>query len=619
MRNFGLWVSNGPPQDIDTMIGLVKDGAYTVLHEGAGAEQARTIHARHPGAQILVRHHRPDWPTTDPVAWAQEVAGRMTRDYTGITLRVVGANEPNLEPAANFAVDNYRTLGRWYRAFAAEVKRLNPALLVHFPAWAAGHSEDQNDLGFIAFLLPEVVEAIRICEAVNCHCYWDPNEGPLREMGGLGGGLRYRHVARLLRANDILYQGGDYPIWIDEAGPWAQPWRVEQTAAHSDAVRGDRLLGCTYFLWADPTNNGGNIFNQWTGRKPDDKRNWLIGEWDRLAALPVPPLTQGAPVVTVPAKPVTTPVSINLPASSFGIVDVVDSLPQHLTLRYATRLLSDITRLVIHHSAAPGDRSPEAIARYHIEADPARKKEAWAGIGYHYYIIANGTTYQTQRLTTVSAHALGKNASAAGICFAGDFTQTTPTPAQIAAGRTLLKQLLADLNLKIGAIAPHKEVNPGHTECPGSDWWKALLPEGVVVPAAEPPVGASAPAARPSNDAIREAAWNHLYPQGVPFNPASAFFKAARARQLGAPVTGEFDLPSVLVPDSHGEFRAHGYLGGILVVRAGDWDNMTLVDWLGTDVEGLVRDIFAAPEAGESAPAAPKPPKRRPRVTRFLP
>ncbi|MCC7355948.1 MAG: N-acetylmuramoyl-L-alanine amidase [Anaerolineae bacterium] len=604
MRNFGLWVSNGPPQDIDTMLGLAKDGAYTVLHEGAGAEQARKIIAKHAGAQILVRHHRPDWPTTDPVAWAQEVAGRMVRDYTGITLRVVGANEPNLEPAPDFSEANYRALGRWYRAFAAEVKRLNPVLLVHFPAWAAGHSEDQNDLGFIGYLLPEVVEAIRICDAANCHCYWEPNEGPLREMGGFGGGLRYRHVARLLRANGILYQGGDYPIWIDEAGPWAQPARVEQTAAHSDAARSDRLAGCTYFLWADPTNNPGNTINQWLGRIPDDKRNWLIGEWDRLAALPLPPV----PVVSVPVSMSTTttvPQGGTLPVSPAGILDVVDRLPQHPTLRYDTRPLSAITRVVIHHSAAPGDRSPEAIARYHIQADPARQKEAWAGIGYHYYLTADGKTYQTQRLTTVSAHVLGKNESAVGICFAGDFTETTPTPPQVAAGRALLKQLLGDLNLKIDAVSPHKDVNPGRTECPGSDWWKTLLPEGAIVPVSQPPVSTSTPPARPQDEAIREAAWNRLYPQGVPFNPASAFFKAARARQLGVPVTGEFDLSS--------EFRAQGYLGGILVARVGDWDNMTLVDWLGQEAEGLVRDVFGQPEAAAS------PPKRRRRVRRFLP
>jgi N-acetyl-anhydromuramyl-L-alanine amidase AmpD len=604
MRNFGLWASNGPPQDIDTMIGLAKDGAYTVLHEGAGAEQARKIVAQHPGATILVRHHCPAWPTTDPIRWAQEVAGRMARDYAplGIT-RVVGANEPNLEPAPNFTEENYRAFGRWYRAFAAEVKRLTPALLVHFPAWAAGHSEDQNDLGFVGYLLPEVVEAIRLGDAINCHCYWDVNEGPLREMGGFGGGLRYRHVARLLRANNILYQGGDYPLWVDEAGPWAEPWRVEQTAAHSDAVRSDRLAGCTYFLWADPTNNPGNTINQWHGRIPGDKLNWLIGEWDRLAALPV---TQQGWVTPAPVVSVPVAMTVTLPLSPAGVVDVVDSLPQHPTLRYDTRPRSAITRIVIHHSAAPGDRGPEAIARYHIQADPARKKEAWAGIGYHYYITADGKTYQTQRLTTVSAHVLGKNESAVGICFAGDFTETTPTPAQVAAGRALLKQLLADLNLKMDAVAPHKDVNPGRTECPGSDWWKTLLPEGEIGPVSRPPVSAtSAQAAWPRDEAVREAGWNHLYPQGVPCNPASAFFKAARARQLGVPVTGEFDLS--------GEFRAQGYLGGILLARVGDWDNMTLVDWLGQDGEGLGRDVSGQPEG------AAAPPKRRGRARRFLP
>jgi len=282
-RTAGLWVANGPNPNLNRMIDLVKDGAYTVLHEGHGAEQARAIHARHPDAPILVRHHAYNWDTTDPIQWAKEVVTRM-KDYNGITKRLVGANEQNLEPSSNFSEANYRAIGAWYGQFASEVRRLDASLIIHFPAFAAGHSEDQNDLGFIGYLLPSILAAIRSSNAVNCHTYWSPDEGPLREMGNYGGGLRYRKVARLLKENGL-----ERPIWIDEAGPWAQPWRVEQTAAHSEAVHRDGLLACTYFLWADPTNNAGNTINQWHGKVPDDKLDWLAAEWDRIAALPVEP------------------------------------------------------------------------------------------------------------------------------------------------------------------------------------------------------------------------------------------------------------------------------------------------------------------------------------------
>ena len=46
-----------------------------------------------------------------------------------------------------------------------------------------------------------------------------------------------------------------------------------------------------------------------------------------------------------------------------------------------------ITTLAIHHSAAAGDIPPQNIAAYHV-------RKGWPGIGYHYYIIGDGTIYQ---------------------------------------------------------------------------------------------------------------------------------------------------------------------------------------------------------------------------------
>ena len=446
-RTAGLWAANGPNPNLNRMIDLVKDGAYTVLHEAVGAEQARAIHARYADAPILVRHHCYNWDTTDPIQWAREVVTRM-KDYAGITKRLVGANEMNLEPNANFSEANYRAIGTWYGKFASEVRRLDASLVIHFPAFAAGHSEDQNDLGFIAYLLPSVLAAIRSSNAVNCHTYWSPDEGPLREMGNYGGGLRYRKVQRLLKENGI-----EWPIWIDEAGPWAQPWRVEQTAAHSEAVHRDGLLACTYFLWADPTNNAGNTINQWHGKVPDDKLDWLAQEWDRIAMLPVTP----EPEPPMPSR----------------IVDVVDKLPKHATLKYATRTLDKIKRVVIHHSAVRGTISAEAIARYHVAEPP--NGNGWPGIGYSYYIPSDGTIYQTNALTTISYHALDANATSVGICFGGDFTKEKPTDIQLESGKWLLGELYKPLGLSAKDVLGHRDANPGRTACPGGDWWKAML------------------------------------------------------------------------------------------------------------------------------------------------
>ncbi len=115
MRNFGLWGSNGPSEALDRMTELVKDGAYTIMAHSV--EQARDIKAKHPGADILIRHHSFGWPGMDPVQWAHEVVDRMRNNYVPLDIkRVVGANEMNLEPNPDFTEKRYRdadsSLGR---------------------------------------------------------------------------------------------------------------------------------------------------------------------------------------------------------------------------------------------------------------------------------------------------------------------------------------------------------------------------------------------------------------------------------------------------------------------------------------------------------------------------
>ena len=83
----------------------------------------------------------------------------------------------------------------------------------------------------------------------------------------------------------------------------------------------------------------------------------------------------------------------------------------------------------------------------------------------------------------------------------------------------------------------------------------------------EPPV----PPIEITDDIIREAAWNHLYPAcGVRFNPTAAFQAVARIRGYGAPVTNEFDVDG---------YRVHGFVLKILWAGIGDWQDIREVDW----------------------------------------
>jgi len=264
-----LWVANGANPDIERMLDVVGNGAYCCLWEGNGELQARTIREHYPNAPILMRHHCPEWNTMDPSQWAYDVYKRM-QGISGITRHVVGANEMNLEPNLDFTEARFAQACSWYKRFAISLRNWMPDAVIHFPAFAAGHGEDD---GYCGLITREAREAIAECSYVNTRGYWSVETGPLTEVDYVGGGLRYRKVKRLLKSVGI-----EKPVWIDEAGPWANPNRVEQTAAHSEQVVKDGVI-CTYFLWYDPTNTPGNTFNQWYGNVDDGNLSWLKREW----------------------------------------------------------------------------------------------------------------------------------------------------------------------------------------------------------------------------------------------------------------------------------------------------------------------------------------------------
>jgi len=219
-------------------------------------------------------------------------------------------------------------------------------------------------------------------------------------------------------------------------------------------------------------------------------------------------------------------------------IDIVDQL---LTSgSYKERPLSAIDSIVIHHTASPRDTTPEQIARYHIEHN------GWPGIGYHFVIGAGGEVWQTQHLETMSYHVGNHNRHTIGVAFTGDFTKYDPTSPQIAAGKKLIAYL--DKNL---AIHPHQYFNP-ETECPGSSWWTALLPD------IEPPIE------WPSDEQVEEWQWRSL---GIPLNRDSAFYKQAKTLNLGAP----------LGPEYYDEvFACQSFQAGTLVAKIGEWDKIRL-------------------------------------------
>ena len=98
------------------------------------------------------------------------------------------------------------------------------------------------------------------------------------------------------------------------------------------------------------------------------------------------------------------------------IENLVLYLPSHPTLVYPKRDVKDIKYLIIHKtdSEDKGKFHAYDTARYHVD------NRGWAGIGYHYFIIKDGSIFQTQPDYVISNHASNYNSTSLGIVITGD-------------------------------------------------------------------------------------------------------------------------------------------------------------------------------------------------------
>ncbi|MCD6289727.1 MAG: N-acetylmuramoyl-L-alanine amidase [Anaerolineae bacterium] len=153
-----------------------------------------------------------------------------------------------------------------------------------------------------------------------------------------------------------------------------------------------------------------------------------------------------------------------IPKPAFRVI--VDELPKSDDPDnvYDKRDLSEIKAIVVHHTAVPPSVDAWRVAKAHVEFN------GWPGIGYHFFINADGTIEQTNWLETVSAHTKGQNRYSVGVVFAGDFTNVVPTPAQIERGGHLIAWLMQELKVPVEWVRGHKEMPDQTTACPGDQW-----------------------------------------------------------------------------------------------------------------------------------------------------
>jgi N-acetyl-anhydromuramyl-L-alanine amidase AmpD len=167
---------------------------------------------------------------------------------------------------------------------------------------------------------------------------------------------------------------------------------------------------------------------------------------------------QQAEIERLKAGEEPAPIAVPQPA----IKDITAQLPHHSTKRYGTRPLEAVKFLVMHHSSVDPETSAWQLADLYVN------NFEWPGLGFHYFITAEGTIQQTNALTTVSWHAKTGDAAGVGICLAGNLEDTVPPVPQLKATAQLCAYLLQELKLDNGAIKSHKDF--ANIDCPGNQW-----------------------------------------------------------------------------------------------------------------------------------------------------
>lgn len=124
------------------------------------------------------------------------------------------------------------------------------------------------------------------------------------------------------------------------------------------------------------------------------------------------------------------------------------------------RRLNQVTHIVMHHTAWTKDATVDDIAKIHID------QNGWRSVGYHYLITKKGTVYQLKKYEDIGANVKGFNTQSIGIVMNGNFETEMPTPEQIAAGKELVANIMADFGRQLTVIG-HREAPKASTACPG--------------------------------------------------------------------------------------------------------------------------------------------------------
>ena len=158
-----------------------------------------------------------------------------------------------------------------------------------------------------------------------------------------------------------------------------------------------------------------------------------------------------------------------------NIENIIDKLPKHPTRKWNQRKLTDIKKIIVHHSDTTatddGLKNIKQIAQYHISPNHI-SPQGCPAICYSLIIDKAGNIYQTNNFEDVTWHCKGQNANALGVCLLEGGNGQVVNEKQLVALENLLNYLMNILKLIRQYCYGHWDFSS--TECPGNDIYSWL-------------------------------------------------------------------------------------------------------------------------------------------------
>ena len=192
---------------------------------------------------------------------------------------------------------------------------------------------------------------------------------------------------------------------------------------------------------------------------------WVVEHWKMLATAIVCALillivsyNLGSGEMTA-SRTAVSETSATYDGGGFGFED--------LSAAFATgeKRSMQVELIAIHHTAGNPNGSVNDLCRIHFG------QNKWNGIGYHFYIVPDGTVYQLRPLDERVPHAYGCNDNAIAVCLAGNFNDYEVPLAQRDSALQLCRWLMKKYGLTADKVKAHGELtaySPSNTtDCCG--------------------------------------------------------------------------------------------------------------------------------------------------------